>query len=188
MGVYEFRNEAFLNFNDPANRESMTSALAKVKSELGREYPLVIGGEKIFTEKKSVSINPANVDEVVGTISQADKQLAETAMQAALVKFEEWKFVDPEIRADYLFKAAAEMRRRKFEFMAWMVYEVGKNWGEADADVAEAIDFMEFYAREMVRLSRSWKSLLSAIVCTIFHSALELSFRPGISRLLFWSV
>lgn len=154
MGVYEFRNEAFLNFNDSKNREAITNALADVKSELGREYPLVIGGEKIFTEKKSVSINPANVDEVVGTISQADKDVAEMAMQTALAKFEEWKFVDPEIRADYLFKAAAEMRRRKFEFMSWMVYEVGKNWGEADADVAEAIDFMEFYGREMVRLNQ----------------------------------
>jgi len=154
MGVYEFRNEAFLNFNDSKNREAITNALADVKSELGREYPLVIGGEKIFTEKKSVSMNPANVDEVVGTISQADKDVAEMAMQTALAKFEEWKFVDPEIRADYLFKAAAEMRRRKFEFMSWMVYEVGKNWGEADADVAEAIDFMEFYGREMVRLNQ----------------------------------
>jgi 1-pyrroline-5-carboxylate dehydrogenase len=153
--VQEFRNEPFLNFADPINRDAMEAALVKVKSELGREYPLVIGGEKIFTERKSVSINPANVDEVVGSVSQADQALAEQAMQVALNKFEEWRFVDPVSRADYLFKAAAEMRRRKFEFMAWLVYEVGKNWAEADADVAEAIDFMEYYGREMIRFGKA---------------------------------
>lgn len=153
MPMYDFRNEPSLNFNDPVYKEAMQTALAKVKSELGREYPLVIGGAKILTDKKSVSINPANVDEVVGLVAQADQNLAEKAMQTALSTFEEWKLVDPATRADYLFKAAAQMRRRKYEFMAWMVYEVGKNWGEADADVAEAIDFMEFYGREMLRLN-----------------------------------
>lgn len=154
MGMYDFRNESFLNFADPVHREAMQSALAKVQSELGRAYPLVIGGEKIFTDSKSVSRNPANLDQVIGTVSQANRDLAEQAMQVALTTFDDWKFVDPEVRADYLFRAAAEMRRRKYEFMAWMVYEVGKNWAEADADVAEAIDFMEFYGREMVRLNQ----------------------------------
>jgi 1-pyrroline-5-carboxylate dehydrogenase len=151
--MMEFRNEPFTNFNDPANKQAMQDALAKVKAELGKEYPLVIGGEKIFTEKKVKSINPGNIDEVVGIQSQADQELAEKAIQTALETFKTWQYTDPQARAGYLFKAAAEMRRRKFEFAAWMVYEVGKNWGEADADVAEAIDFMEFYGREMLRLS-----------------------------------
>lgn len=151
--LIEFRNEPFTNFNDPANKEAMLAALAKVKSELGKDYPLVIGGEKVFTEKKVKSINPGKIDEVVGIQSQANQELAEKAIQTALETFKTWQYVDPQARAAYLFKAAAEMRRRKFEFAAWMVYEVGKNWGEADADVAEAIDFMEFYGREMLRLA-----------------------------------
>lgn len=153
--MMEFRNEPFTNFNDPVNKQAMLDALAKVKAELGKEYPLVIGGEKIFTEKKVKSINPGNIDEVVGIQSQADQELAEKAIQIALETFKTWQYVDPQARAGYLFKAAAEMRRRKFEFAAWMIYEVGKNWTEADADVAEAIDFMEFYGREMLRLAES---------------------------------
>jgi 1-pyrroline-5-carboxylate dehydrogenase len=151
--MIEFKNEPFTNFADPANRAAMEEALASVKEQLGKEYPLVIGGEKIFTEKKITSINPGNVDQVVGLVSKADQQLAEKAMQVALETFETWKLVDPVTRAGYLFKAAAELRRRKFEFSAYLVYEVGKNWAEADADTAEAIDFMEFYGREMLRLA-----------------------------------
>jgi 1-pyrroline-5-carboxylate dehydrogenase len=151
--MIEFKNEPFTNFADPANRAAMEAALASVKEQLGKEYPLVIGGEKIFTEKKIKSINPGNVDQVVGLVSKADQQLAEKAMQVALETFETWKLVDPVTRAGYLFKAAAELRRRKFEFSAYLVYEVGKNWAEADADTAEAIDFMEFYGREMLRLA-----------------------------------
>lgn len=151
--MIEFRNEPFTNFADPANKEAMLAALAKVKAELGKEYPLTIGGEKILTEKKVKSINPGNVDMVVGYQSQASRELAEKAIQTALETFKTWQFVDPQARAGYLFKAAAELRRRKFEFGAWMIYEAGKNWAEADADVAEAIDFLEFYGREMLRLS-----------------------------------
>ncbi|WP_442604341.1 L-glutamate gamma-semialdehyde dehydrogenase [Paenibacillus sp. KN14-4R] len=129
----------------------MEVALRKVKGQLGQSYPLVIGGEKITTERLIKSINPGDTDQLVGTVSQADQALAEQAMTAATKTFETWRFVDAQARAGYLFKAAAVMRRRKFEFASWLVYEVGKNWGEADADVAEAIDFMEFYGREMIR-------------------------------------
>jgi 1-pyrroline-5-carboxylate dehydrogenase len=149
-----YKNEPFTNFLNPVNKEAMQAALAKVKSELGKEYPLVIGGEKISTEKKSQSINPGDVNQVVGVLSQASQELAEKAHLAAQEKFQTWKLVSPEARAAYLFKAAAAMRRRRLEFAAWMVYEVGKNWIEADVDVAEAIDFMEFYAREMIRLGQ----------------------------------
>lgn len=150
--MMEFRNEPLVHFQDEANRDAMIAALKKVKEELGKEYPLVIGGEKIFTEKKVKSINPGNLDEVIGTLSQTDRELAEKAMASALQTFQSWQYVAPSDRADYLFKAAAELRRRKMEFSAWEIYEIGKNWEEADGDVAEAIDFMEFYAREMIRL------------------------------------
>jgi 1-pyrroline-5-carboxylate dehydrogenase len=151
--LVEFKNEPFTNFNDETNKQAMLAALANVKEQLGKEYPLVIGGEKIVTDKKIKSINPGDLDQVVGYASSASREHAEKAMQVALETFESWKLVDPSVRAGYLFKAAAEMRRRKFEFAAWMIYESGKNFAEADADVAEAIDFLEFYGREMLRLS-----------------------------------
>ncbi|MBD8500053.1 L-glutamate gamma-semialdehyde dehydrogenase [Paenibacillus arenosi] len=153
MTIAAFRNEPFTAFTVEANRQAMEQALKQVKSELGRSYPLIINGEKIVTEKQVISINPGNKDEVIGHLSQADAELAQRAIAVADATFQTWQYVDPEVRAGYLFKAAAVMRRRKFEYSAWLVYEVGKNWGEADADVAEAIDFLEFYGREMIRLS-----------------------------------
>ncbi|MBB3114750.1 1-pyrroline-5-carboxylate dehydrogenase [Paenibacillus phyllosphaerae] len=148
-----FRNEPFVNFGIEENRLAMGTAIAKVKAGLGREYPLHIGAEKIFTDAKITSINPGNLDETIGYVSKADRDLAEKAMQVALETFETWKKVPAAERAEYLFKAAALMRDRKHEFSAMMVLEAGKNYAEADADTAEAIDFMEFYAREMIRLS-----------------------------------
>jgi 1-pyrroline-5-carboxylate dehydrogenase len=150
-----FKNEPFTNFSLEENKKSMSAALAKVKTELGRKYPLVIGNEKLFTEEQTISINPGNVDEVIGSVSKGNKEFAEKAMQEALKTFETWKKVAPAQRAEYLFKAADLMRQRKHEFSSYLVYESGKNWAEADADTAEAIDFMEFYAREMIRLSET---------------------------------
>lgn len=149
-----FKNEPFTNFNCPDAQKKMTEALALVRSQLGREYPLLINGEHIVTERKIVSINPSNKSEVIGTVSSADRALAEKAIDAATVAFEFWRKVAPRTRAEYLFKAAAIVRRRKFEFASWMVVEEGKSWPEADGDVAEAIDFMEFYARQMIELSQ----------------------------------
>lgn len=150
-----YKNEPFTNFSLEENKQSMVASLAKVKTELGRKYPLVIGNEKLFTEEQTISINPGNVDEVIGFVSKGNKELAEKAMQEALKTFETWKKVAPAERAEYLFKAADLMRQRKHEFSSYLVYESGKNWAEADADTAEAIDFMEFYAREMIRLSET---------------------------------
>ncbi len=151
MATPTFKNEPLTDFTKPANRKAMESALAKVKKLLGKEYPIVIGGEEIFTESKFNSTNPSRPTEVVGVFQKADARLADRAVETAAAKFEEWKGVEPKRRADYLFKAAKMMRKRKHEFSAVMVYEVGKTWPEADADTAEAIDFLEFYAREMVR-------------------------------------
>jgi 1-pyrroline-5-carboxylate dehydrogenase len=153
MAVSVFRNEPFSDFTQPEIRQQMLAALDKVASEFGRDYDLVIGGKKIATEDKTTSINPSNKDQVIGRIAKADQALAEEAMQSALEAFSFWKNWAPKERARVLLKSAAIMRRRKYEFSAWLVYEAGKNWTEADADTAEAIDFLEFYAREMVRLS-----------------------------------
>jgi 1-pyrroline-5-carboxylate dehydrogenase len=151
MAISIFKNEPLTDFSKPANRKAMEAALARVKKNLGKEYPIVIGGEEIFTENKFNSTNPSRPSEVVGVFQRADARLADKAVETAAAKFEKWKWVEPTKRAGYLFKAAKIMRKRKHEFSAVMVYEVGKTWPEADADTAEAIDFMEFYAREMLR-------------------------------------
>ncbi len=151
----EFKNEPFTDFSKPENAEAMRAALDKVRSELGREYPIVIGGEKISLTAKFESRNPADRSQVIGVFSEgdADTSLVEKAVATATETFKTWRNVDPAVRADYLFRIADIMRQRKHELSAWMVFEVSKTWAEADGDTAEAIDFCEFYGREMLRWS-----------------------------------
>jgi 1-pyrroline-5-carboxylate dehydrogenase len=153
MGLSKFKNEPLTDFSKPAQRKAMEKALVKVRSEFSKEYPIVIGGEEIRTNEKFNSLNPSKPSQSVGVFQKANVDLANKAVEAAAEKFEEWKWTEPKKRAEYLFKAAKLMRNRKHEFSAVMVYEVGKTWPEADADTAEAIDFLEFYGREMLRLS-----------------------------------
>ncbi|MBI5368003.1 MAG: L-glutamate gamma-semialdehyde dehydrogenase [Planctomycetes bacterium] len=148
----DFKNEPAVDFSREENRRAMEDALVRVGAELGREYDLVIGGDHVRTHEKIRSLNPSNPDEVVGFTAKGDRELADRAIAAAAKAFESWKRVAPETRARCLWKAAAILRRRKFEFSSWLVYEVGKSWAEADMDTAEAIDFLDFYGREMVRL------------------------------------
>lgn len=149
----EFRNEPFTDFSDPANAALMNTAIEKVRSELAREYPIVINGEKIALDHKFNSYNPARKTEVVGVFSEGDSDtsLVEKAIAAASAAFESWRNVPAAERAEYLFRTAEIMRQRKNELSAWMVFEVSKTWAEADGDTAEAIDFCEFYGREMLR-------------------------------------
>ncbi|MUT65294.1 L-glutamate gamma-semialdehyde dehydrogenase [Paenibacillus sp. NEAU-GSW1] len=147
-----FQNEPFTPFQDPANHSAYENALQNVRSKLGAHYPIIIGGARIESANKAASVNPARKSEAVGIVSQADKALAEKAIKAAAAAFESWRDVDPNERARYLYRAAAMLRRRKHEFSAWMTIEAGKTRAEADADTAEAIDFMEFYARELQRI------------------------------------
>jgi 1-pyrroline-5-carboxylate dehydrogenase len=149
----EFRNEPFVDFKSSANEHAMKAALQRVGVMLGHEYDLVIGGERLRTKNKIRSLNPAKPAQVVGIHQEAGAEHAEQALAAALTAFQTWQFVSPEQRASLLLRAAALIRDRKFEFCAWLTYEVGKNWAEADADVAETIDFLEFYAREALRLA-----------------------------------
>ena len=154
MVVMPFKNEPYEDFSIPENRKAMEAALAKVEAEFGKEWDLVIGGEHIKTDKKIESINPSHPDQIVGIAQAATPELANKAIEVAAEAFTRWQFTTAEERAGYLFKAAAEMRRRKMELAATMVLEIGKNWLEAIADVAEAIDFLEFYGREMLRFSQ----------------------------------
>jgi len=152
--IREFKNEPLVDFSDDHNKKAMEEAIKKVESEFGKEYPLYIDGEYVKSSKTFKSINPSNTDEVIATFSKAGKDEAERAVKAATKAFETWKYVPGEVRARYLFKAASIMRDRKLDLAAIMVLEEGKNWVEADADVAEAIDFLEFYGREMIRYAR----------------------------------
>jgi 1-pyrroline-5-carboxylate dehydrogenase len=147
----EFKNETYIDFSNPENRKKMESAIAKAESEVGKEHPIIIGDEKVTLESKFKSYNPNEKEQVIGVFQKADKETGEKAMKKALQVFETWRFTAPEKRADYLFKAAEIMRNRRYEIDAWEILEEGKGWLEADADVAEAIDFLEFYGREMVR-------------------------------------
>ena len=148
-----FKNEALTDFTRPENRQAQGEALEQVKSELGQTYPLIIGGEKIFNKETFASVNPSQPDQVIGYFARASVEQADEAVKAAAAAFETWKRVPAEERAGYLFAAADLLKQRRFYVNAWMIYEVGKSWPEADADTAEAIDFLEFYAREMVRLA-----------------------------------
>lgn len=147
-----FANEPFIDFKLPENARAMRDALDLVASQLGREYDLIIGGRRLKTEGKIRSLNPARPAQVVGIHQKAGAEHAEEAMQAALLAFESWSRTSVETRVSLILDAAEIIRARKFEFCAWLTYEVGKNWAEADADVAETIDFLEFYAREALRL------------------------------------
>ena len=147
----EFRNEPFTDFTKEENAQAMRAAIEKVRSQLGREYPLVIGGERITTEGKLDSINPANRTQIVGRFNKATKELATRAVDTAFETFKTWRNTPAQERADLIFRVAGIMRERKHELSAWMIYEVAKTWAEADGDTAEAIDFCEFYAREMLR-------------------------------------
>jgi 1-pyrroline-5-carboxylate dehydrogenase len=153
--VGEFTNEPFVDFKAPENERAMRTALERVRLELGREYSLIVGGGRVKTADKIRSLNPARPAQIVGVHQKAGAEHAEKAMAAALRAFEFWSRASTDERVSLLLNAAAIIRERKFEFMAWLTYEVGKNWAEADADVGETIDFLEFYGREALRLKRA---------------------------------
>jgi 1-pyrroline-5-carboxylate dehydrogenase len=152
INLPEFRNEPYADFSVPANRTRMETALAKVRAQLGREWDIVIAGERIRTTDKLNSLNPARPDELVGIHQKATPELATRAVETAYANFAEWSRTPSSDRVRMLLRTAALIRERKYEFDAWMVYEAGKTWPEAEAEVAEAIDFCEYYAREMLRL------------------------------------
>ena len=161
MAIYSYKTEELTNFKCEENRKKYLEGINIVKKYLGRTYPLIIDGKEIETKKIVKSINPANFNEIVGYIHQASIDEAEKAMQAALERFSTWRLTDPQMRADVLFKAASIFRRRKFELNALLTIEAGKPWVEADADVAEAIDFLEYYGRQILELQKIDDKILS---------------------------
>ena len=149
-----FVNEPMVDFSKEENARKMRAAIEKVRGQLGREYDLIIGGKHVKTQDKLKSLNPARPSQLVGLHQKAGKDQVEPAMSAALKAFETWRNTSVEERAALLFRTGDLLRERKFEFMAWLVFEVSKNWAEADGDISETIDFCEYYSREALRLSK----------------------------------
>jgi 1-pyrroline-5-carboxylate dehydrogenase len=154
-----FINEPFFDFTKEDNARKMRAAIERVRGQLGREYDLIIGGQRIKTADKITSLNPSKPSQVVGIHQKAGKDHVAPAMAAALKAFESWKRTPIEARASLLFRVADLLRSRKMDFMAWLVFEVSKNWAEADGDISETIDFCEFYAREALRLAKAETSV-----------------------------
>ncbi len=147
-----FRNEPYTDFSVPGHGSAMERALEAVRAECGREYSLILAGARLKTEGKIKSIDPSSPSRLVGLHQRATPALAEKAVESAFAYFPEWSLHPAEDRAELLLRAAGILRRRKMEFDAWLVYEAGKTWPEAEADVSEAIDFCEYYARRALRL------------------------------------
>ncbi|MBG9782725.1 L-glutamate gamma-semialdehyde dehydrogenase [Shouchella lehensis] len=148
-----YTHEPFTDFTIEENKKDLLDAIKQVEAQLGGHYPLVINGERVDTTDKLTSYNPSNKTEIIGTTGKATKEHAEQAIEAASVAFESWRKVTPQERANILVRAAAIVRRRKHEFTAMLVKEGGKPWKEADGDTAEGIDFLEYYARQMIELA-----------------------------------
>jgi 1-pyrroline-5-carboxylate dehydrogenase len=148
-----FHSETYTDFSKPENESAFRDALDYAKSQLGQTYPLVIGGERISVNDTFSSINPSRPAEVIGHFPNATTAHVDQATAAANHAFQTWQYTTTEERVRYLLRAAAAMRRRRHEFSAYMVLEVGKNWAEADADTAESIEFLEWYARQALRLA-----------------------------------
>ena len=147
-----FANEEYVDFSVEENRAAMRAALKDVESQLGRSYPIVIGGERRETGAWIQSINPGNPKQVVGSVAKARRSDAEDAFKAAECAFAKWRYMPAEGRASVLFHIAAILRRRRLELASWMVFELDKAWDEADGEVAEAVDFLEWYGRQTLKL------------------------------------
>jgi 1-pyrroline-5-carboxylate dehydrogenase len=144
--------EPYVDFTQDGPRAKMLAALEDVSGQLGRTYPIWLDGKPVMSGETFDSVSPADPDRVVGTMARANVDMAEQAVRSAAKAFPEWTRFHPDARARILIKAAAIIRRGVYEFTAWQCFEESKSWLEGYADVCEAIDFLEFYGREMMRL------------------------------------
>lgn len=149
-----FVNEPLADFSREGARQAMQAALANVRNHCGRSYPPVIGNRTVMTASSMDSVDPSHCRVMVGRWGRATIALAQEAIAAARDAFPRWRDTPAEVRADYLVRAAEVMRRRRFELAAWEVFECGKQWREADADVAESIDYCLYYAQQMRLLAQ----------------------------------
>jgi RHH-type proline utilization regulon transcriptional repressor/proline dehydrogenase/delta 1-pyrroline-5-carboxylate dehydrogenase len=152
-GSQGFVNEPVTDFSKAENREKMSFALKRTKAELGKRYPLLLGRDEVWTETATDSLNPADPRQVVGRVCSGQRSHADVAVEYARTAWENWKSIGARERSRILLKAAQAMRKRRFDLMAFEVFEVGKTWKDADGDVVEAVDYFEYYAREAVALA-----------------------------------
>ncbi len=149
-----FKNEPYLDFSKPENAAAAKAAWEKIRADLGKEYDLLVAGERWKSTEKLKSVNPSKPSEIVGVHQKASERDAKDAVESAFAYFQTWADTPIEQRADYLVRIAGIIRKRKLEFDAWLVLEAGKTWPEAEADVSEAIDFCEYYARLALKLAK----------------------------------
>ncbi|MBD0316786.1 MAG: proline dehydrogenase family protein, partial [Nitrospiraceae bacterium] len=150
----QFRNEPHTDFSQASARAAMSEAIAQVKDRLGRTFSSVFSSGRSSSRLELLSRNPSAPSQVIGRLQACEPSDVSKAVEAALGKGQEWDALPAADRVRILRKAAAAMRKRRFELAAWEIFETGKPWREADADIAEAIDFLEFYAQDMNRLGR----------------------------------
>ncbi|MCS6955509.1 MAG: L-glutamate gamma-semialdehyde dehydrogenase [Candidatus Calescibacterium sp.] len=156
----DYQTEPFLNFSDSTVVQKLRDAIDYAEKNINQEYPLFIGGKEYYSDKKIRSINPGDYSQVVAIFQDASVEQAELAVEAAKKAFKSWSKLDVYQRANIFFRAANILRQRRYEAMAWMILEVGKNYAEADADVAETIDYLEYYAQQMINLHENPHRLL----------------------------
>ncbi len=149
----DFKNQPLLRFTDEKERNACREAIRAVRENLAEHYPLFINGEEITSQQNIHSYNPSNPKELIGTVSSATQAHADLALQSASDSFKQWQLTPVKIRADYLRRVATLLTQKRMEFSAWQILETGKNWTEADADVCEAIDFLNYYAQQAERLA-----------------------------------
>lgn len=148
-----FRNEPLTDFTHPPARQRIIGALDRLRANLGARHPLIINNKRVNTQEWLPSTNPAHEDEVIGHAAQGEISHAEQAVQAATAALAQWSTTPAAERAALLTRTAELMRRDRDDLYALEILEAGKNWMEADADVVEAIDFCEYYARVMQDLA-----------------------------------
>jgi RHH-type proline utilization regulon transcriptional repressor/proline dehydrogenase/delta 1-pyrroline-5-carboxylate dehydrogenase len=153
--AHRFQNTPLLRFTDTSEHEQFLQALERVQSQLGKHHPMIINGEYLESRETITSLNPAQPEQIIGTVSAADQSLADRALAAAQQASSKWKSMAVTERAGWLRNIAARLADQRFEFAAWQVLEAGKNWTEADADVCEAIDFLNYYADQAERLGKT---------------------------------
>jgi 1-pyrroline-5-carboxylate dehydrogenase len=148
-----YSSEPYSDFTNPKNRDAYVAALGRVESELGKHAPLLIGGDRIQTRSVIESTDPSRPDRVVGTASSATPAHAEKALEAAWEAFPGWSARTAEERAGLIHRVGDIIASRRYDFAAWQTFEAGKNYAEAEADVAEAIDFCRYYAHQALRMA-----------------------------------
>ncbi|MFO7728257.1 MAG: L-glutamate gamma-semialdehyde dehydrogenase [Desulfonatronovibrio sp.] len=152
--VPDFENQSLADFTLESEREAFPDAISRVRKEMGGDYPLIINNKEVYTDDKLSTYNPADPDEIIGHVCQASTLEVDQALSGARQALPMWRDLSPQDRANYIFKAADIARKDIVKLSAWQVLEVGKQWSQAHGDVAEAIDFMEYYARDMLRLGQ----------------------------------